>query len=593
MGMEAVLAFGMLIATGIALMSGFPVAFTLAGVALFFAGLGLALGHVPLIDNLPGRIFGSAMTNDTLIAVPLFVFMGVMLERSRIAETLLDCLSRLMGGLQGGLALAVVTVGALLAASTGIVGATVVTMGLISLPTMLRAGYSPAVASGTICASGTLGQIIPPSIVLVILGDQISSANQEAQSLLQQAAWANNDFSFSPTAVSVGDLFAGALLPGLVLVGLFALYLIFLGKLSPASMPRRQSSQPVTGQEILTAVLPPLLLILAVLGSILMGIAPPGEAAAIGAAGATLLAARSLPNATEPQTDPFPLSAALLAGFVGGGILGAIVSVETDWFSSLPLAMAFGGSGICWILHRFGLPPLLTRKTEWALTATGPALIGLLVLAQLVDLRLTRSDIPVLDKVGIALAFFLTFLLAWGLWAALFRTWRAGILSAVNSRTMEITAMIFTILIGAALFSLVFRGLGGDEVIADLLKDLPGGSFTALLAVMVVMFVLGFFLDFIEIALVVVPIVAPILLASGEISPVWLGVLMAMNLQTSFLTPPFGFALFYLRGVAPDSLRTLNIYRGVIPFIALQGIAIALVWSFPGLSEWLPRVIFG
>lgn len=592
MTVEAILSLGMLIATGVALMAGFPVAFTLAGIALVFAGLGWMLGLEPLIDNLPGRIFGSAMTNDTLIAVPLFVYMGVMLERSRIAETLLVRLGKLLGHTSGGLGLAVIFVGALLAASTGIVGATVVTMGLISLPAMLRAGYAPPIACGTICAAGTLGQIIPPSIVLVILGDQISAANQEAQSLLQQAAWASGNSDFSPTAVSVGDLFAGALLPGLLLVALYAGYLLLVGRFSPRAVPALHDHESVDTKDLLSAILPPLILILAVLGSILAGIAPPGEAAAVGAAGATLLAAKHAKEAAAPLPQ-LPKIVPIFAGFLAGGIIGAILSVETAWFTRLPLLFALLGAGGGVVLHRTGLPQFLMPRGDGPLYATGWAVIGLLALTRLTDLRLTRSDIPVQDRLWILLALILVGILAWGLWSALVRTWRAGILDSVNCKAMEITAMIFTILIGAALFSLVFRGLGGDEIVADLLRDLPGGGFTALLAVMLVMFVLGFFLDFIEIALVVVPIVAPILLATGEMSPVWLGILMAMNLQTSFLTPPFGFALFYLRGVAPDSVRTLDIYRGVLPFIALQILAIAAVWAFPGLSEWLPKVIFG
>jgi tripartite ATP-independent transporter DctM subunit len=410
-----------------------------------------------LLSSLPNRVFG-IMANETLVAVPLFVFMGVTLERARIAEDLLDTLSRLFGALRGGLGISVTLVGMLLAASTGIVGATVVTMGLLSLPTMLRRGYSPEVATGTICASGTLGQIIPPSIILVMLGDVMSSAYQQAQ--LEMGI-------FSPKTVSVGDLFAGALIPGLLLVVLYILYLVAAAFFRPALMPAYERSEDdvVSFVQILRALLPPLLLIFAVLGSILAGIATPTEAAGVGGMGALLLA--------------------------------------------------------------------LSRR----------------------EISLAR-------------------------------------LRDVMQATLKISSMVFLILIGASVFSLVFRGFGGDDGVHAILESLPGGVVGAVILVMLVMFLLGFVLDFIEITFVVVPIVGPVLLAMG-LDPVWLGVMIAINLQTSFLTPPFGFALFYLRGVAPPSVTTQQIYRGVIPFVAIQLGALLLLALFPELVTWLPGKIYG
>ncbi|MEQ8204681.1 MAG: TRAP transporter large permease subunit, partial [Woeseia sp.] len=414
------------------LLAGFPVAFTLGGTALLFATAGVIGGgfEVAFLTGLPSRLFG-IMGNETLIAVPLFVFMGITLERARIAEDLLETLSALFGRLRGGLGIAVTLVGMLLAASTGIVGATVVTMGLLSLPTMLKRGYSPEVAAGTICASGTLGQIIPPSIILVMLGDVMSSAYQQAQ--LQQGI-------FSPKTVSVGDLFAGALIPGLLLVVLYMLYLFGLAIVKPASMPARpDDDSDVTFGRLLSALMPPLILIFSVLGSILGGFATPTEAAGVGAAG------------------------------------------------------------------------------------------GLIIALQRRSLNLER-------------------------------------LQDIMRGTLRVSSMVFLILIGASVFSLVFRGYGGDDAVRELLDHLPGGVFAAVLVVMLLMFLLGFVLDFIEITFVVVPIVAPVLLSMG-LDPVWLGIMIAINLQTSFLTPPFGFALFYLRGVAPPEVSTAAIYRGVIPFV--------------------------
>ncbi|RTZ71537.1 MAG: C4-dicarboxylate ABC transporter [Gammaproteobacteria bacterium] len=441
------------------LMLGYPVAFTLGGVSLLFAFVG---EHFDVFDDafleaLPNRLYG-IMTNETLIAVPLFVFMGVMLERSKVAEELLDTMAALFGRLRGGLGISVTLVGMLLAASTGIVGATVVTMGLLSLPTMIKRNYDPAVAAGTICASGTLGQIIPPSIILVLLGDVLSSAYQQAQ--LEMGIW-------DLKTVSVGDLFVGAVIPGLGLVTMYLLYLLGVAFFRPEKVPPAPDLADdgrSLGRRIVTVLLPPLLLIVAVLGSILAGMATPTEAASVGAVGAMLLAAQ--------------------------------------------------------------------RRQ--------------------LNLRSLRE---------------------------------------VMESTVKVTSMVFLIFIGAALFSLVFRGFGGDDLVEELLHNLPGGVVGAVAVVMLLMFLLGFILDFIEITFVVVPIVGPILLAMG-LDPVWLGIMIAINLQTSFLTPPFGFALFYLRGVAPEGVTTSAIYRGVIPFIVIQLIMLGMLAWWPQLATWLPGVIY-
>ena len=441
----------------VALLAGYSVAATLAGVALLFAVAGAAFGIFDLRDLgfLPSRLYG-IVTNQTLIAVPLFVLMGVTLERTRIAETLLESLSSAMGGVHGGLGIAVTLVGMLMAASTGIVGATVVTMGLLALPTMLRHRYDPRLATGTICATGTLGQIIPPSIALVLLGDVLSGAYQQAQ--LSQG-------TFSPKTVSVGDLFAGALLPGLVLVTLYVGYLGVTALVAPQRAPgAREQRDHGSLCGLLRGLAPPLILIVAVLGSILGGFATPTEAAGVGAMGALLLAAA---------------------------------------YRSL--------------------------------------------------------DVSILKEICLA--------------------------------TVKTTSMVFFILIGASVFSLVFRSYGGDELVQGLFAEMPGGVWGATVIVMLVIFLLGFILDFIEITYVVVPIVAPVLLAMG-LDPVWLGVLIAVNLQTSFLTPPFGFALFYLRGVAPAEVATLSIYRGVVPFIALQVLLMLVLVVFPELATWLPGVLY-
>ncbi len=439
----------------VALMLGYPVAFTLAGVALLFAGLGIVTGYFDpsWLRSFPARLFG-IMTNYTLVAVPLFVFMGVMLEKSRLAEELLENMTKACGRLPGGLGISVVVVGALLAASTGIVGATVVTMGLLSLPTMLKRGYAPSFACGTICATGTLGQIIPPSIALVLLGDVLSSAYQQAQ--LNQGV-------FNPRTISVGDLFMGALVPGTLLVLLYIVYVLLMARFRPRMVPTMIQTEDVSFWRIMPSLLPVILLIALVLGSILLGVATSTEAAGVGALGASLLA-------------------------------------------------------------------LWKGQLNWQRLA-----------------EVARS-------------------------------------------TTEVSAMIFAILIGASLFSLVFRGFGGEELVHQLFSQLPGGTFTAILIVMAVIFLLGFILDFIEITFVVVPIVGPVLLAMG-VDPIWLGIMIAVNLQTSFLTPPFGFALFYLRGVAPASVRTIDIYRGVVPFILLQVLLLCALALWPALITWLPATL--
>jgi tripartite ATP-independent transporter DctM subunit len=438
-----------------ALMLGYPVAFTLAGVALIFAGTGIVFGgfDTQLLLAYPDRVFGT-ISNTTLIAVPLFIFMGVLLERSKMAEELLENMSHACGKLPAGMGISVVLVGAMMAASTGIVGATVVTMGLMSLPTMLKRGYLPELACGTICATGTLGQIIPPSIALVLLGDIISSAYAQAQLNLGV---------YNAKPVSVGDLFMGAIIPGLILVGLYLVYLIVIGKLRPTMAPAKPDDKGVPAATLIKSIAPPLLLIVLVLGSIISGAATPTEAAGVGAVAALLL---------------------------------AIAKGKLSWE----------------ILH-----------------------------------------------------------------------------SALLS-TAKVTAMVFAILLGASLFSLVFHGYGGQELIEGMFNALPGGKWTALVLVMLILFLLGFILDFIEITFVVVPLLGPVLLQFG-FDPIWLGIMIALNLQTSFLTPPFGFALFYLRGVAPEQVKTGAIYRGVVPFIGLQIALLILLALWPELATWLPETL--
>jgi len=457
MPLSELLAILMVVAVIAALMIGYSVALTLAGMSLAFAMLGHALGVMGfgILGALPQRIYG-IMTNDVLLALPMFIFMGVMLEQSRIAEQLLERMGALFGRLRGGLGFSVVVVGALLAASTGIVGATAVTMGLIVLPAMMRQGYDPRLAAGTVAASATLAQIIPPSTVLVVLGDQLNNAYQAAQ--LAQG-------KFAPDVVSVSDLFAGALGPGLMLVALYLTYLIAMAVLRPASCPAVRVAGTEAATSLAEALLAPVALIVAVLGSILFGVATPTEAASVGAVGAILLAVRKAP-------------------------LGKIM-------------------------------------------------------------------MPVVEK------------------------------------TTQITSMIFVILIGATLFSLVFRALGGDDLVQRALGHLPGGTGGALLVVMLAIFLLGFVMDAFEIVFVVVPIVAPALLKMPGVDPVWLGVMMAVNLQTSYMHPPLGPTLFYLRGVAPPEITTRHIYVGIVPFVLIQGVALVVLWFAPGLATALPHALYG
>ena len=446
------------------LLLGYPVAFTLAGVSLMFAFIGIVLGYFDpqFLEAIPNRLF-NIMGNEVLMAVPLFILMGVTLQKSRIAEELLDTMGLLFGPLRGGLGIAVVLVGMLMAASTGIVGATVVTMGLLSLPVMLKRNYDPSLAAGTICASGTLGQIIPPSIVLILLGDVISSAYQQSQLARGE---------FSPDTVSVGDLFLGALIPGIGLVVLYLLYVIAVSIMKPEAMPAipKASREEMLGErslflQVILVLIPPIALILLVLGSILAGYATPTEAASVGCIGALVIAAYKR--------------------------------------------------------------------------------------------RLNLKNIT----------------------------------EVVRSTTL-VTTQVFFIFIGASFFSLVFRGYDGDRAIEGFLLSLPGEVSIALLVVMLTIFLLGFFLDFIEITVIIIPTVAPALLSLG-LDPVWLGIMVAINLQTSFLTPPFGFSLFYLRGVAPASVHTLQIYKGVAPFILLQLLMLGILWFWPELATELPKRVYG
>lgn len=433
-------------------------ALTLAGVSLLFAGIGEIAGvfDPAFISLIPNRIYG-ILVNQNLFAVPLFVFMGSMLEKSRIAEDLLKNMEVVFRGLPGGLGISVILVGMLLAASTGIVGATVVTMGILSLPSMLRAGYQPALACGTLCATGTLGQIIPPSICLVLLGEVISNAYQQSQL---------NAGVFAPDFVSIGDLFAGAIIPGLLLVIAYGLYVFLVAMVKPELAPGAETGG-AEESHLLTALLkglfPPVILMVSVLGSILMGIATPTEAASVGALGAMALAASR---------------------------------------------------------HMLNL----------------------------------------------------------------------SVVHEVAIETTRITSMVYLILVGATIFSSIFRGFGGEELIEELFAIMPGGVVGATLVVMLVIFLLGFILDFIEITFMVVPLVGPVLLGMG-LDPVWLGVMIAINLQTSFLTPPFGFSLFYLRSVAPPEVATGDIYRGVIPFVILQLLLLILLAFQPGLTTWLPSAL--
>jgi tripartite ATP-independent transporter DctM subunit len=453
----SILLFASICAT---LLIGYPIAFTLAGTSLFFAFVGHELGafDYAFLISLPSRYFG-VMINEVLVAVPLFIFMGLVLEKSGIAEQLLTTMGQLFGKLRGGLGYSVVVVGAVLAASTGVVGATVITMGLISLPAMLRARYDPKLSTGVICASSTLAQIIPPSTVLIFIGDLLAGVNQEAQ--LRRG-------NFSPDPISVGDLFAGALLPGFILVSLYLLWMVYKAVLQPETCPALEmdaAERRGLPRRVALALMPPLVLIVAVLGSILAGFATPTESASVGAIGAMMLAA-------------------------------------------------------------------LNRRLS-------------------------------------------------------FQT-----LAYAARATMMTTSLIFLIVLAASLFSITFRGLGGERLVEELLHAMPGGAFGAMLVVMLIMFVLGFFLDTFEIILIMLPICGPPLILLG-LDPVWIGVMIGINLQTSFLTPPFGFTLFYMRGIAPPSVKTSEIWAGAVPWVGLQAAGLAICWAFPATVTWLPQLVFG
>ena len=555
--METLFLAVLILSMAFALASGYPVAFALPGSAILSIGLAALTGYL-LEGNTdayfshggPTQWLNAGVTNfrgiyweverDTLIAIPLFVFMGIMLERSKVAEDLLITMAQLFGPVPGGLGIAVVFVGALLAATTGIVGATVIAMGLISLPVMLRNNYSRPLATGTISASGTLGQIIPPSIVLIILADQLSNATDHASTLRsteykQATGQFNMPTEFDLTSTSAGDMFVGALLPGLVLVGLYMIYILVLSLLRPGTAP----PVPFLGRydwrfvrRVLVALVPPLTLILLVLGSIIMGIATVNQAGAIGAVGALLMAGYRLKAGEKGAFAP--------------GVL-AIASL---------LVMA----GLLYFVD-INIKSIKTDTEAFAIVLAGVATVAFLA-------------------------------------AVLWSAWRAykidDTLGGVMIETAKTTSLVFIILLGAAMLTAAFRAFGGEEGVREFLTGLPGGFYTKFAVVMAVIFILGFFLDFIEIAVVVVPIIAPILLAdtSANVTAVWLGVMIGVNMQTSFLTPPFGFALFYLRGVAPPEVKTTQIYLGVVPFILLQLLGLAIVGVFPALVNYLPNRVY-
>jgi TRAP-type mannitol/chloroaromatic compound transport system permease large subunit len=505
-----ILAIAMVAAVCVLLFAGYPVALTLGGVSLAFAVLASSLDVMSfgLMYALPQRIYG-VMTNTVLLAIPLFIFMGVLLDRSRIAEDLLETMGRLFGALPGGLGIAVVLVGTLLAAAKGVVGATVVTIAVITLPTMLRYGYDPRLAAGTVAATATLAQIMPPATVLVLLGDQLNNAFQAAQ-----LAKGN----FAADSVSVGDLFAGAIVPALMLVALYIAFLVLVAFVRPQSVPPipPEPGAPqgaALARRIAAELVAPAGLIVVVLGAILVGLATPTEAAAVGAVGAILLAALRAKGAPR-------------------------------WPAALCVAVTL-------------------------------ALIAL------------HAFVPQALRVVLMLVIAAT--LAFAVWQVA----RAGYLMPTITRTTQMTSMIFTILIGATLFSLVFRGLGGDDMVHRALSGLPGGVAGAVLAVMAAMFLLGFVMDAFEIIFVVVPIVAPPLLAMEGVNPIWLGIMMAVNLQTSYMHPPLGPTLFFLRGVAPPEITTRHIYAGIVPFVLIQLAALLVLWFVPGLATALPRALYG
>ena len=539
----------------VALISGFPVAFSLPGSAILTITLAALCGFLfegntdaYFVLGGPNQWLSAGVTNfrslywnverDTLIAIPLFVFMGIMLQRSKIAEDLLVAMAQLFGPIPGGLGISVVFVGALLAATTGIVGATVIAMGLISLPAMLRNNYSKSLACGTICASGTLGQIIPPSIVLIILADQLSNAADQAATVRKaEYKEATGSFSmpgdFDVVTASAGDMFMGAFIPGMILVGLYMAYILITALINPEKAP----PVPFAGSydrkfilSVLLALIPPLALIFIVLGSIILGVATVNQAGAIGAIGALIMSSYRLMEG-KPRAY-FPAFMAVISIIV-----------------------------IVILLNTFNLNIKNIQNSSDA--------FGIFLACLAVSTLLTA--------------------IGWSIWRAYNIE---NTLQGVMMETAKTTSMVFIILIGAAMLTSAFRGFGGEVLVKDYLTSLPGGFWIQFVVVMAVIFFLGFFLDFIEIAVVVVPIVAPILLADpgANITAVWLGVMVGLNIQTSFLTPPFGFSLFYLRGVAPPSVKTLQIYKGAAAFIALQLVGLTIAGAFPSLVNYLPNI---
>ena len=551
--MELFFLFLLIFVMAFALASGFPLAFALPGSAIITIMLAGLFGYLIegnaneyFISDGPFQWLNAGITNfrgvyweverDTLIAIPLFIFMGIMLEKSKIAEDLLISMGQLFGPMPGGLGISVIFVGALLAATTGIVGATVVAMGLISLPAMMKNNYDKSLASGIVCSSGTLGQIITPSIVLIILADQLATASDAADNMRRldyknATGSMNIPGQFSVESVSAGNMFLGAFLPGLVLVSLYMLYVLFVGIFKKNAVPPVKyegNYNFIFFRKVFLSLVPPLALIFVVLGSILMGVATVNQAGAIGA--------------------------------VGAGVMGSY--------------RLYGEGKLKYV------PAIVT-------------IISLIVITILVanfDLNIktinTSSELTAVLCATLAV-FFLVLGIVWSFW----RTFRINdVLKKVMIETSLTTSMVFIILIGAAMLTAAFRGFGGEEIVKDFLTGLPGGFWTQFIVVMAVIFILGFFLDFIEIAIVVVPIVAPILLAetSANITAVWLGVMIGVNMQTSFLTPPFGFSLFYLRGVAPKSIKTTEIWKGASVFIFLQLVGLGIVGYFPQLVNYLP-----
>ncbi|MDC0094083.1 TRAP transporter large permease subunit, partial [Alphaproteobacteria bacterium] len=553
--MELLFLLLLILIMALALGSGFPVAFALPGSAVLSIGAAAICGYIFEGDvsaffhsGSPWQWLSAGVTNlrgvyweverDTLIAIPLFIFMGIMLQRSKIAEDLLVTMAQLFGKIPGGLGISVVFVGALLAATTGIVGATVVAMGLISLPAMLRNNYSQSLATGTIAASGTLGQIIPPSIVLIILADQLASATDQAASIRKGLYKASTgEFSmpsvFDVTSTSAGEMFLGAFVPGLLLVGLYMLFILIIATISPKTappVPYEAQMDKSFWLKVIITLFPPLTLIILVLGSIISGIATVNQAGAIGAAGAIVMA----------------------------GYRQAEINPKHAYYPAIIMFISLVTIGILLLNFDMNIKSIQSSNDQIAIY-TGIIATSALIIS-----------------------------LIWSGWRLLDVN---KTLNGVMLDTAKTTSLVFIILLGAALLTAAFRAFGGEDLVRDFLNSLPGGFWSKFIMVMLVIFVLGFFLDFIEIAVVVVPIVAPILLAdpSANITAVWLGVMIGLNIQTSFLTPPFGFALFYLRGVAPAIVKTVQMYKGVIPFIMLQLFALGIVGYFPALVNYLPN----